>query len=101
MPGRRNADRTRAMPGGTRINHGAALSPDTGRGTADTARAGPQLNHTEWGSYMRFRLGGIGPEHPGARLSRWVSSLTGLRGWVGTGSVAVALVLSLAGAAVA
>jgi hypothetical protein len=50
---------------------------------------------------MRFRLGDIGPEHPGARLSRLASSLTGLRGWVATGSAAFALVLTLVGVAVA
>jgi hypothetical protein len=50
---------------------------------------------------MRFRLGDIGPEYPGARLSRWASGLTGLRGWVAAGSVAFALVLTLVGVAVA
>jgi hypothetical protein len=50
---------------------------------------------------MRFRLGDIRPEHPGARLSRWAGGLTGLRGWVAAGSAAFALVLTLVGVAAA
>jgi hypothetical protein len=49
---------------------------------------------------MRFRLVGIGPEHR-VRISRWVTSLTGLRGWAAAGGVAAVLVLTLVGVAAA
>jgi hypothetical protein len=88
-------------PRGSPAGHEAAFGPNAGRRTRGHRTCGPEANHTEWGSYMRFRLGHIPPENPGARRSRWAGGPTGLRGWVAAGSAAFALVLTLVGVAAA